>query len=235
MRVVFLGDSLTEARPGVSFVKKLEEQFPNAELVNYGKGGDTVKSLFKRVKSLNFGESTGLVVLWVGVNDIYQRLNWRYRLLNMLLRRPIAKDPDEFEQTYQALLHYLTEHVRPLCGVIAVSAHILGENEDNQWNRQLKELTCAIKRVASLDPQVRFVDAQKRFFKDLKDKRTTDFVPQSLSLLMDDVRKLQTEELIDERARERGLYVTLDGVHLNTLGAKIIAELLSEAIIDCLG
>ncbi|WP_342567386.1 hypothetical protein MKY09_01325 [Psychrobacillus sp. FSL K6-4046] len=49
MKVALIGDSLTEGRPGVSFVNILKEKFPSDSFVNLGKPGETVKSLYSRL------------------------------------------------------------------------------------------------------------------------------------------------------------------------------------------
>jgi lysophospholipase L1-like esterase len=41
---------------------------------------------------------------------------------------------------------------------------------------------------------------------------------------------LRTDEEIDRKATERGLHLTLDGVHLNSAGAGLVAEAFAEAI-----
>ena len=36
---------------------------------------------------------------------------------------------------------------------------------------------------------------------------------------------------VDEKAAERGLYFTLDGVHLNSVGAEMVADMFSKAVV----
>lgn len=47
--IAFFGDSLTEGSPGVSYFDILKDKLPNENLLNFGKGGDTVISLYKRI------------------------------------------------------------------------------------------------------------------------------------------------------------------------------------------
>ena len=48
MKVLFLGDSITEGVPGVSYVELIKKE-TTYECINRGKGGDTVSSLYRRV------------------------------------------------------------------------------------------------------------------------------------------------------------------------------------------
>ena len=45
-----------------------------------------------------------------------------------------------------------------------------------------------------------------------------------------DAVTLRTDGQIDTKAAERGLQVTLDGVHLNSTGARLVAEEVGAAI-----
>jgi lysophospholipase L1-like esterase len=45
-----------------------------------------------------------------------------------------------------------------------------------------------------------------------------------------DVLVLRTDEQIDAKAAERGLLLTLDGVHLNSAGARLVAAEFAAAI-----
>ncbi len=51
MKIAFFGDSLTEGFSGMAYFSLLQQRFPKFELFNYGKGGDTVISLLKRIES----------------------------------------------------------------------------------------------------------------------------------------------------------------------------------------
>ena len=50
MRIAFLGDSLTEGRPGESFLARLRALLPGDELLNHGRAGDTVPALLARLE-----------------------------------------------------------------------------------------------------------------------------------------------------------------------------------------
>jgi hypothetical protein len=70
MRISFLGDSLTEGRPGESFFVRLRALLPGEELLNYGRAGDTVPALLARLERTAL-EPVDLTVVWIGVNDAF--------------------------------------------------------------------------------------------------------------------------------------------------------------------
>ena len=75
MRVVFLGDSLTEGVDGASYLRALgalvaSDSLPGGvTLINAGRGGDTVLHLARRVAHDVVPHAPGWVVVFVGVND----------------------------------------------------------------------------------------------------------------------------------------------------------------------
>jgi len=70
MRIAFLGDSLTEGRPGESFLARLRTLLPGDELLNHGRAGDTVPALLARCQHSPV-ERVDLAVVWIGVNDAF--------------------------------------------------------------------------------------------------------------------------------------------------------------------
>lgn len=74
MKIGLIGDSLTEGRPGVSFINILKDRYPNMTLVNLGKPGESVKSLHTRLTKTKLDADYDLSFLWIGVNDVYSKL-----------------------------------------------------------------------------------------------------------------------------------------------------------------
>ena len=68
MQIAFLGDSLTEGRPGAAYFPLLQMRLPRHELLNLGRAGDTVADLLRRVVHRGL-DPVDLAFIWVGVND----------------------------------------------------------------------------------------------------------------------------------------------------------------------
>ena len=68
MQIAFLGDSLTEGRPGAAYFPLLQRLLPRHELLNLGRAGDTVADLLRRVAHRGL-EPVDLAFVWVGAND----------------------------------------------------------------------------------------------------------------------------------------------------------------------
>ena len=49
---------------------------------------------------------------------------------------------------------------------------------------------------------------------------------------MNDVKNLKDISLVDQKSQERGLYLTLDGVHINSVGALMISNAITSYLQD---
>lgn len=110
MRIVFFGDSITESGRnlmdrtdlGVGYVKivsgKLRLLYPEKtlEFINRGVGGETTADLLKRIQEDVIDEHPDVVVLEVGINDV-----WRRFALGQVVT------PEEFRANYTQLVTQL--------------------------------------------------------------------------------------------------------------------------------
>jgi lysophospholipase L1-like esterase len=221
MRIAFFGDSLTSGVPGSSYIAILRERFPDDTLLNFGKGNDTVVSLYRRISVMQFDEPMDMAFLWIGVNDVLQTDRWPYRAFHRLLAQRRATDMEEFRSYYQATLDLLCERAGR---VIVAPPALKGEDPDNPWNRRLADLAGLIKDVTAECDRAEFLDLQAAFARELAGWSGSDHVPRNPLRVLLDALTLRTDGQIDGKAAARGLHLTLDGVHLNSAGAKLVAE-----------
>jgi len=101
MRIAFFGDSLTSGVLGGSHVAVLRERFPDDTLLKFGKGNDTVVSLYRRISAMQFDGPLDTAFLWIGVNDVRQTDRWAYRAFHTLLMQRRTRDRNEFEACFR--------------------------------------------------------------------------------------------------------------------------------------
>lgn len=68
MLIAFLGDSLTEGRPGAAFFPLLDRRAEGHRLLNRGRAGDTVGDLLVRLRRQGL-DPVDAAFIWVGAND----------------------------------------------------------------------------------------------------------------------------------------------------------------------
>lgn len=235
MKILLIGDSLTVGSPGASYFDILCRELPEHKMVRYARGGDSVVDAFRRVVSLDGNDCFDLAFLWVGVNDVFVKLSPTFPLIRKIRRQRWSRTVEEFAGYYRATLDILSSRATQ---VRAVSPLFLGEDLANRWNRELAELATVIEAVSSEYPNVASLDLRSVFKAELSATpagRTTGYLPTSALKIGLDVLFLRTPAQIDRAAGERGLQLTLDGAHLNTRGAAIVAGLFSAEVRQVIG
>lgn len=220
MKIALIGDSLTEGRPGVSFFNILKEKFPNITFDNLGKPGESVKSLYTRLLKIKLDIDYDISFLWIGVNDVYSKLL-------SVQAQPVAKDPNEFKDYYEKILDLVLVSSKK---VVAVTPALVGENTNNAPNHEIKELNVLIQSITRNQANVSFLDIQSVFFSDLAKVNSSDYISTKVMRVMVDVFFYKKPSRIDRLSKERGLHLTLDGIHLNSTGAQIVAEIYASEI-----
>ena len=227
MRVAFFGESVTEGIPGVSFFRALEARLREDQLTNYGKAGDTVISLYRRIARNRLDAPADITVLWVGVNDVLAKVTCSHSMLKRLMRQPRAKDRNEFRDYYDRTLKLLRQKAT---NIITVSPLFIGENMSNPWNRELGDLCTIIASVSASFGNVHYLDLRADLTERLKGKHTSDYIAKSVICIACDTLLLRTPTQVDTIASCRGLSLSLDGVHLNSMGVELVTEALLKAI-----
>lgn len=220
MRIGLIGDSLTEGRPGVSFLKLLQKRFPHITFVNLGKPGESVKSLHSRLTKKKL-ETFDLVFLWIGVNDVYSKLL-------SVQAQPVAKDHEEFKAYYQKVVECVLSSSNV---VIAVTPAIVGEDLNNVSNHEIKQLNTLITSIAHKHSNVSILNLHTVFENHLSSIKSSDYISTKVLTVMKDVLFYKKTSRIDQLSKKRGLHLTLDGIHLNSKGAQIVVDEYA-AIID---
>ena len=142
-RVIFFGDSITQA--GVQptgYITKLGELLKqrgvdnNYELIGAGIGGNKIYDLYLRMDDDVLSKSPDMVVIWVGVNDVWHKRTYG-----------TGTDPDKFEKFYTAVLKKLQQkNIK----VAVCTPAAIGEKTDfsNELDGDLNKYSTIIRSIA---------------------------------------------------------------------------------------
>ena len=161
-RVVFFGDSITQAHPGyVSFIgDMLRSLYPELqiEVINKGVGGDKVTSLLARVERDVIAEDPDWVSVSIGINDLWHGENGV----------PLG----EYEEKLDELLRILK--ARTSATILLCTPSVMNEDPDSDENAKLKGYVEASERVGAKH-RVTIVPIHDAFIRGLRRARgTTD-------------------------------------------------------------
>lgn len=232
--VLCFGDSITEGKPGVTYVKYMASDL---NCRNLGLGGDTLIGMTRRLlmtsKQSDFEDVTDIVV-GIGANDIiqdflqdYSRL-WNLRVKTLIMRGSIRTvDEIQFKQYYIKLIKLLKSFNKNI--VIFSIPYI-------ETNQKLIEERIVIynKIIEQLceEYNISFVNYWK-WQKQQKIEANSDTGTfMSKNPLLVGVDTVLTTYLPYNKhiSKRRGLVLTVDGCHLNEFAAKGLASLIEKEI-----
>src|SRR5262245_46450162 len=196
MRIAFIGDSLTEGFPGCSYLAVLRQRRAADDLINLGRGNDTVLSLLRRLERTRLAP-VDQAVIWVGVNDVEGIETWSNRLAQGLIRRPRTAGPDAFGAIYDRVVRWALERAPR---VIAVAPMLKGERIDSAPNRQLDRLSEVIHGMTDRYPQVEFLDMRAVFTNALAGQPASGYLSPSAFATLRDLILYRTPAQIDAAA-----------------------------------
>lgn len=233
--VLIVGDSITAGIPGARYTTVLRRALPDYRFLISGRPNDTLVGASRRTKSILAKVSPDLVVFEIGANDIllpYLASRggvWRMavRLLEKGGSIP-ATNAQEFRRLYTRVI----EQVRRfgVSQIVVTTITCLGEDPTSQLSVHRQKYNTQIRNLAEQE-NVHLADVG-RVFDDLLNTVTnpSPYLQPRFWLIPLDVLITRAEKGADYLSRRRRLRITTDGVHLNRLGAQLVAETIEEQV-----
>lgn len=156
-RIIFFGDSITQAgvNPG-GYISRMTEALNKKglasqyELIGAGIGGNKVYDLYLRMDSDVLAKAPDMVVIWVGVNDVWHKASFG-----------TGTDPDKFEKFYTAIIKKLqAKNIK----VFLTTPAAIGERTDfsNPQDGDLNLYANSIRKLARAN-NCSLIDLRKTF------------------------------------------------------------------------
>lgn len=226
---LIVGDSLAGGLPHNSFPAVLEKMLPGCTVRASAAGGDTLAGIVARAQRLLARSQPDVLVLEAGTNDVLLPLlkgrGGRWRLfVRMLERRGSvpAADGAAFRELYsRAVAGAMRQGVG---AVVLVTIACVGEDLASEANRIREEYNAAIRDIGA-EHGARIADAGRRFEELLSRAAPPGgYVFGGFGSMFTDTLHCLTARGSHRLSERRGLILTIDGVHLNPLGAGVYAE-----------
>jgi len=160
-RVVFLGDSITQAGAGpggyATLVREAldkEHKDLEVEVIGAGISGNKVPDLEKRLDKDVLAKKPSVVVIYIGINDVWHSQNGN------------GTPKDAYEKGLRSLISRIREAgARP----VLCTASVIGEKTDgsNPLDKMLDEY-CAISRDVAKETKTQLIDLRQAFLKHLE-------------------------------------------------------------------
>lgn len=221
--VFCFGDSLTQGRPGISYLRFLRSAYKNR-----GLGGDTVIGLSGRIAPFFADQRYDTCIIEIGANDIVlpflARLSpkWEQKVRGLAKRGSIpCTDMEQFEEIYGRLLDHVRAHHKKAA---VISIPCIGEDLHSCLNAKADAYNGVIRKLC-ITYDIPYLDFNA-WQKSLIGEGCGYF-------LSKDPRDVVLDTLVSTYlpfgnwiSRNRDLKATVDGVHLNRTGARGLAALI---------
>lgn len=154
-KVIFFGDSLTESGMHPHGYVLLTDSLLNPggnvqyDIVGAGVSGNKVYDLYLRLDDDVISKSPDIVVIWIGVNDVWHK------------KMGTGTDADKFERFYRALIKKLKAANAKL---VICTPSTIGEKNDctNEQDGDMNKYAGIVRKIAA-DQQVELLDLRKEF------------------------------------------------------------------------
>ena len=201
-KVVFLGDSITQnavinSDKFKGFISLLGENVDqNIELIGKGIGGDKVSDLLTRYRDDVIKLNPDMVFIYIGINDVWHKYDYG-----------TGTDIDLYENGLRQIITDLKENG---VEVILCTPTVIGENKGEFT------LVNQFKDIETMEIMNNDLDD----YSDIIRKLSREFNTKLL-----DLRKIFMQYISENNPENKSKGVlTTDGVHLNNIGSKLIAD-----------
>ena len=201
-KVIFLGDSITQnavinSEKFKGFISLLEENVDqNTELIGKGIGGDKVSDLLTRYRDDVIKLNPDMVFIYIGINDVWHKYDYG-----------TGTDIDLYENGLRQIITDLKENG---VKVILCTPTVIGENKGEFT------LVNQFKDIETMEIMNNDLDD----YSDVIRKLSREFDTKLL-----DLRKIFMQYISENNPENKSKGVlTTDGVHLNNIGSKLIAD-----------
>ena len=225
--VVCLGASIVRGKASVDFVQMLRERLPHRTFVNAGVNGNVAWEVLQRLDDV-IACVPGEVVVLVGTNDIQATMD---PAAGESARRSKGLPETPSLRWYEECLAQVVRRLRDAGADVALcSLPPLGQDLEDAANARVREFNAAIARVAEAQGAT-YLPVYERLAT-LLASQGADAGPAWTGSWEPGVRSLAEHFLLgrsfDEVAARAGFVLSPDGVHLDTTGAAIVADLAAE-------
>lgn len=231
------GDSLSSGNIGMPLPWGIEQIF-GIKMTAHAVDGDTMRGVTARALRYVKKHPSDALILECGSNDLLlphflhsgdaERKQFAGQLIHSS-RNP-AEDIDEFVEKYTSALRELAFIVNDIA---LTSIPILGEQLDTPIQQKRREFNHRLELTAR-QLGLQYIDISKPLEELVRSGDSqSDYFFESTDNFSRDARYVAGDrKQADKLSAQRGLYATIDGVHLNARGAEAAASAFEEFILQ---
>jgi len=227
-KLLFIGNSITQGKLGLNFVDMIKRRYPNSDCYNKGKGGETLLEITNRlVEALKDDDNQySVIVIEAGLNDLLlPHIKQKWFFMNVKQVTPVSDFGILLEEKLKTIITLTNAKI------VLTTLSCIGETYDSQLNQERRLINEQIVRIGhKFDSYI--ADVSSIFDGIIVSSNSSSYLlDKPINLLIDYFRSKKSKRA-DKISAKRNLCLTIDGVHLNSQGAKIYCKVISDILDD---
>ncbi len=224
---VCAGDSITRGAVSVDYVSMLEARLPEWDFVNAGVNGELAYNLAQRMEDIVALDPDAVTVL-VGTNDVNATFGFQAALGYMAVKRlPERPSPYFFRENLVGIVRTLKRETRARIALFSIPP--IGEEPGHYAYLRTEDYSMIIKSVAK-DEGVEYLPLRERLCSYIEGlppttERPLGFRDFGAAAMRAGRMQRYLGKSLDEISASNRFHILVDGVHLNTHGAMMAADL----------
>ena len=234
--VACLGASITEAKGSFDWIGELQRRPANQgfRFRNFGAGGDLAYNALQRLPEVIACRPDKVVIL-IGHNDVVALVSRKARRVFRVWKHlPSKPSPPWYRENIQAIVRRLKNETAAdvaLCSLCPIGEDPVSSNPFQQEINRRVETYSGIVRQTAREEKVGYIPAYEVMLEQIMASPGRAFKSfRFLSFYRDALRRFVLKKSLDEIAQSNGWRFHTDGIHLNSRGGMILADLVQEFI-----
>lgn len=231
-----LGSSSTAGKgQAFNWIAELERRPGNRRFRfrNFGVGGDLAYNALQRVGEVIAVHPAKVVVL-IGANDVLALVSSGARRFYRIAKHlPADPSPEWFRENLRKIARQLKSETSAdiaLCSLAPIGEDLSDSDPfQGQLNRGIEEFSAIIREIGE-EVGAAYVPFYEVMVRDISEAPVHAFKGQFLAIYRDAFRSLILRKTPDEIGAMNGWQYHSDGVHLNSRGGMIVADLVQQFI-----
>jgi lysophospholipase L1-like esterase len=234
--VVLMGDSITHGKIGVNYVEMIEGQLKgeSIEFINAGINSELAWNNLQRVDEV-IKCNPDIVTVLIGTNDANAAMA-EDNMKSYVKRMKLAKNPDIgwYKESLISLLSELKKETKAKIALLSIPT--IGEDVNHPAFIKSSEYS-KIVQIVSKEANVTYLPLHERMVERLRENPVSAKYPYEkylIGIFKGIINHYLLRKSWDELARNSGFSLHVDYLHLNTDGARMIADLIGRFILSTL-
>jgi lysophospholipase L1-like esterase len=230
--VACLGASLTAGTVSQSYIELLRArpELADFRFINHGVDGDLAWNGLQRLDKV-IADEPDYVTILIGTNDVNATMSERNHLRYMSFNHlPTTPSLEWYEENLHVIVGRLKHETRAKLAMLSLAP--IGEDLGHEANRKIDLYNEAVRRVAEAE-EITYLPLHERMLTYLHDHEADRAALPPMLEYRDGLHNIGNATALhasglswDEVSRRNGLLILTDTLHLNSVGAGMVADLI---------